>query len=221
MPARFDTSSAASSIAGRPTRSGAWTLVGRCAAGAMAELYFAQPTAALNRHEAPRYVVKILREEFRHDAFVRGRFALEARLGRKLSHPHLVPVLDADPGAETPYMVMPRLNGTTVAERIRAARRTPLAQIWGVARQAAAALAELHELGYLHGDVKPANIVVADDGHATLIDLGSAMPLDAKTTARRRFAGNAGLLRRNNWRGHCEPIIGAICTRSELCCGKC
>jgi serine/threonine-protein kinase len=73
---------------------------------------------------------------------------------------------------------MPRLDGASLASAIERVGRLVLPQALWVARQIAQALWHLHTLGWMHGDVKPANIMVSRHGHATLIDLGSAMRCD-------------------------------------------
>jgi serine/threonine-protein kinase len=72
---------------------------------------------------------------------------------------------------------MPRLRGTTVAALLR--KQTTIAiplALW-IARQVAAALAALHQAGWVHADVKSDNVFLAPDGHVTLFDLGLAVPV--------------------------------------------
>jgi serine/threonine-protein kinase len=96
-----------------------------------------------------------------------------AWVGRKASHPNLLPVLSA--GVEQPpfYLVSPKLEGRSLASLLEQERRLPIAITLWIVRQIAEALSALHEsTRMIHSDVKPANIMVGPDGHATLIDLG-------------------------------------------------
>jgi serine/threonine-protein kinase len=110
----------------------------------------------------------------------------EAKVGREVTHPHVVPVLAARVEAAPYFVVMPRIAGQTLAGRL-AGGPLPVAMAVWIARQAAQALDALHRQGYLHGDVKPANLLIAPNGHLTLIDLGFARRLDETGSAVNRL----------------------------------
>ena len=95
----------------------------------------------------------------------------EATIGRCVSHRHLAPVLSAHIHRPPFYVVLPWLNGVSVAALLaaRGQLETPFA-LW-IARQAAQALEGLHTAGYVHGDLTPKNMFLASDGHLTLVDL--------------------------------------------------
>jgi serine/threonine-protein kinase len=95
----------------------------------------------------------------------------EALVGMTITHPHLVSVLAAHVHETPQFIVAPFLPGMTLAERIRGGRLSVRAALW-ITRQVASALSALHEGGWLHRDVKPANTIISPSGHATLIDLG-------------------------------------------------
>ena len=118
------------------------------------------------------YAAKVLDHRYHNDATVVELFRREAAAGRTLEHPNLVSVLDCKINSPPYYLVMPQLIGQTLAERLgNQWRAAPLAATW-IARQIAAALGAIHGHGLLHGDLKPANIHTAPNGHATLLDLG-------------------------------------------------
>ena len=73
---------------------------------------------------------------------------------------------------------MPFAAGVTLQAVLTAEAPLPLPHALWIARQVAEALQALHEHGWLHGDVKPANILVAPDGHVTLLDLSLAARID-------------------------------------------
>jgi serine/threonine protein kinase len=91
-----------------------------------------------------------------------------------VSHPNLAVVLDSSSSSQMPYLVMPRLDGQTMDRQMTSSevKKLPLA-LWLV-RQTAQALSALHHSGWVHGDVKPDNIIVGPRGHVTLVDLGFA-----------------------------------------------
>jgi len=164
----------------QPVVLGCWQLLSLIGEGRTAHVYAAR--TADGAADAA-YAVKVLRWPF--DTNPRGLEMLrrEAHLGRRISNPHVIPVL-AGSIAEAPYyVVMPRLAGQTVAEMLRpgAALDVPVA-LW-IARQAAEGLAAIHDAGWVHGDVKSANIMVDSAGHSTLIDLGFAQAVGALDSA--------------------------------------
>ena len=104
-----------------------------------------------------------------------------------VSHPNLVPVLDASATAATPYLVMPRLEGQTMQESLHVDQEKPLPVALWLVRQTAQALDALHASGWIHGDVKPANVMVGSRGHVTLVDLGFAAKIH--TVPNHQFRG--------------------------------
>jgi len=99
----------------------------------------------------------------------------EAIVAAEVGCPHLVSVVASQAECATPYIVQPYLDGVTLRQLMQwGAERgfvisLPLAL--SVCRQVAAALAALHEVGWLHGQVRPEHIILSPRGHGTLIDL--------------------------------------------------
>jgi len=88
-------------------------------------------------------------------------------------HPNVVPVLDASTTGSTPYLVMPWIEGHTMQQHL-ATVVTPLPVALWLVRQVAQAIDATHAAGWVHGDVKPDNVIVGTRGHVTLIDFGFA-----------------------------------------------
>ena len=155
-------------------RIGPWQLVRLLNESDLARVYLARPADVAG--DAPAtYVIKVLRREWWRDPQAIEMQRRAAWLGRKLSHPHLLPVLSANVQQAPFYFVTPHLPGSSLAAVLAQGKRLPLPVTLWIVRQVAEALAALHESAHmLHADVKPGNILVAPDGHATLIDLGFA-----------------------------------------------
>lgn len=122
--------------------------------------------------------VKIPSEDWSiHDAAVR-LLRREHRAMQSIRHPNLVRMLDADISNDISYLVLEYLEGRTLRDRLQRDYSLDLrASVW-IGRQIAEALTALHRAGYVHGDVKPENIVLTKNGQAVLIDLGFARRMD-------------------------------------------
>ncbi len=98
----------------------------------------------------------------------------EARIGLTVRHPHLVRIEYAHVTREPYFLVMELIRGESVRGRLRREFRLDLPTTLWIARQTAEALQALHRRGFVHGDVKPDNVRLVDDGTAILVDLGFA-----------------------------------------------
>lgn len=105
----------------------------------------------------------------------------EARAAARLDHPGVVRVHDLveDDG---PWIVMERLSGRTLGEALTAHGPLPVAEAARIAAALLDALAAVHEAGLVHGDVKPANVHLCDDGRVVLTDFGIARAVDDEST---------------------------------------
>ena len=120
---------------------------------------------------AREVAVKVIRPELADlPAFVR-RFDVEAQRIARLEHPHIVPLYDywREPGAA--YLVMRWLRGGSLTATLLEGP-LPRDRVVGLLEQLAAALALAHRHGVIHGDLKPANILLDEDGNAYLSDFG-------------------------------------------------
>lgn len=107
------------------------------------------------------------------DATLRASFQREIALLRRIKHPNIVPVIDANT-VDPLYYVMPFLDGETLEARVRRAGPIPLSEARSIVAQLASALECLHTSGIVHRDVTPSNVMLLRNGSVMLIDFSLA-----------------------------------------------
>jgi len=117
------------------------------------------------------------------------RFRQEARAVAALHHPGVVQVFDIDLAADPPYLVMERMAGPSLKERL-AHGALPAGELRTLGIQIARALAAAHAAGIVHRDVKPANILGGGAGAWKLADFGVAHVPDSSLTMTGQFVGS-------------------------------
>ena len=103
-----------------------------------------------------------------------ARFEREARAAATLDHPNLCPIFDVGEVDGTPYLTMPYIEGQPLSEAIPRGQQVPEAQAAALVRKLALALAEAHEKGVVHRDLKPGNIMVNRRRVPIIMDFGLA-----------------------------------------------
>jgi serine/threonine-protein kinase len=161
----------------------------RLASGGMGTVY-----EATDERLERRVAVKLLKEELADDPLFVERFRREARAVAALSHPNIASVFDYGADGGRDFIVMELLEGTDLAEVLRAGPLEP-SRAAEIAAQACDALAHAHSAGIVHRDVKPANIILVASGRVKVTDFGIARALgDTTLTAAGSVLGTAHYL---------------------------
>jgi serine/threonine protein kinase len=139
----------------------------------------------------------------------RARFMREARAAARMSsHPHVVDLFDAGTTADGhPYLIM-ELCTCSYADRLRGTT-LPAAEVRDIGAKIADALADAHELGVLHRDVKPANILMSGFGEPTLADFGLAVLTEMRDVYTALEVLTPAYAPREMFRQGCDPSPAA------------
>jgi serine/threonine-protein kinase len=147
---------------------GRYHVIDLLGSGGMGRVYRAVD-ATLGREVA----IKGLSDAFRGDSRSLRRFEREARVLATLSHPNIATIYGFETLNGSPYLVLERVDGETLAQRlVRGAM--PVAEAIGVALQIVAGLEEAHAKGVIHRDLKPSNVMLTRGRDVKLVDFGLA-----------------------------------------------
>ena len=125
--------------------------------------------------------LKIMHPNLGDDDDFAGRFVREARSAAKLSHPHVVAVFDQGDDNGTLFLAMEYIRGHTLRDLIRKEAPMSPAKALALIDPVLSALAAAHHSGMIHRDVKPENVLLADDGQVKVADFGLARAVSAET----------------------------------------
>jgi Tol biopolymer transport system component/tRNA A-37 threonylcarbamoyl transferase component Bud32 len=128
---------------------------------------------ALDQHLDRRVAIKVLRPETVADPERKRRFVQEAKAASALNHPNIITVYDIEISSGVDFIAMEYVHGKTLDQLI-GRKGVGLGEALNYAVQAADALATAHAAGIIHRDVKPANIMVTDEGRVKMMDFGLA-----------------------------------------------
>jgi eukaryotic-like serine/threonine-protein kinase len=159
--------------------------------------------------------VKLLHPAFSAAPDSRRRFEIEARAAAGLNHPHIVAVHDSGDHAGTPFIVMERLSGRTLADELGQGP-LPQARVRAILNDVLSALTAAHAAGILHRDIKPANILLTPTGQVKVADFGIAKSAATPATMTGQIVGTMAYLSPNRIAGRPASVaddlyaVGAV-----------
>jgi len=154
---------------------GGFQLIRKVAESQSAEIFLAMRMSAWG--QGGEFALKALRPQFARDRIYRRYLRTEYRVCADLDHPNLVRVYDLELNDPRPHLVMGFIPGRSLQTVLR--RQQPdLRSVMLWLGQAADGLAHFHELGWVHRDVKPQNLIVSEDGLVTVVDFALAQRQD-------------------------------------------
>ncbi|MBS1675156.1 MAG: Stk1 family PASTA domain-containing Ser/Thr kinase [Actinobacteria bacterium] len=168
---------------------GRYRVRARIARGGMATVYVATDLR-LER----RIALKVMHGHLSDDSVFQSRFIQEARAAARLADPHVVNVFDQGQDGELAYLVMEYLPGITLRELMREQRRLTVPQTITIMDAVLSGLAAAHRAGIVHRDVKPENVLLAEDGRIKIGDFGLARATTANTASGAQLMGTIAYL---------------------------
>jgi hypothetical protein len=186
---------------GDPDRVGQYRLLGRLGGGGMGQVYFGHSPGGRP------VAVKVVRPEYGADPEFRRRFASEVEAARRVGGFYTAHVVDADPGADLPWLVTAYVPGPSLQAAVTAHGPLPVRAVAVLGAGLAEGLTAIHACGLVHRDLKPGNVILAGDG-PRVIDFGIARALEAGSgTATGVVAGTPAYMSPEQARG--DHGIGA------------
>ncbi|GAB3604417.1 Stk1 family PASTA domain-containing Ser/Thr kinase [Microbacterium aureliae] len=168
---------------------GRYRVRARIARGGMATVYVATDLR-LER----RIALKVMHGHLSDDSVFQSRFIQEARAAARLADPHVVNVFDQGQDGDIAYLVMEYLPGITLRELLREQRRLTVPQSITIMDAVLSGLAAAHRAGIVHRDVKPENVLLAEDGRVKIGDFGLARATTANTATGAQLLGTIAYL---------------------------
>ncbi|HEY2657956.1 MAG TPA: serine/threonine-protein kinase [Solirubrobacteraceae bacterium] len=121
-----------------------------------------------------RVALKLVKDDYARDETFRRRFYREARIAQTVKHPNVVPVLDTGEVDGLPYMAQRFIDGMSLDDKLKRDGPLDVQTAVQVCTDVAAGLEALWAAGMVHRDVKPANILLDEDGRGYITDFGLA-----------------------------------------------
>ena len=153
---------------GDPRRISSYEILNRLGAGGMGQVYLGRSPSGR------RVAVKVIRPELTNDPTFRQRFRREVTAMRQVSGFFTAPVVDADPDGDPAWLATAFVPGPSLESAVTEAGAMPHQDVLLLAAGLAEALNAIHREGLTHRDLKPGNVLMADDG-PRVIDFGLAV----------------------------------------------
>jgi YVTN family beta-propeller protein len=150
--------------------------------------------------------LKLIAPELAQDERFRARFLKEQRLAAALEHPHVIPIHEAGEHDGQLYLAMRYVEGSDLKTLLERDGKPTPERALAVLAQIADALDAAHRRGLVHRDVKPANVLLDEDGHAYLTDFGITKQIGGASTDTGRVVGTLDYLAPEQIRG--EKVDG-------------
>jgi serine/threonine-protein kinase len=123
--------------------------------------------------------LKVIKPEIAAHEGTIERFKNELKLARKIAHRNVCKMYDLHEEGETPFITMEFVEGKDLKNLIKRKEKLSEKEAIALAKQVCEGLAEAHDLGVIHRDLKPQNIMVDDKGAAKVMDFGIARSVEA------------------------------------------
>ncbi|MES9602023.1 serine/threonine-protein kinase [Actinomadura verrucosospora] len=192
-----------------PERVGPYRLLARLGAGGMGQVY-------LGRSQGRRLVaVKVVHPHFSDDAVFRRRFTKEIAAARRIKGFYTAQVIDADADADPPWLVTEYIAGPSLQDAVEENGALPEISVAALGAGLAEGLRAVHEQNVIHRDLKPGNVLLAQDG-PRIIDFGIARAMDAPTQSL-TLVGTPGYMSPEQFLGgDLEPASDVFCLAAVL-----
>src|SRR5262245_7075472 len=150
-------------------RIGAYQIIDQIGRGGMGEVYLAQDSRLVRK-----VALKLLPSQFAGDKRRVLRFEQEARTISTLNHPNIVTIFEAGQVEDIYFIATEYIDGRTLRAELKEQGRLSVRDALRIALQIADALSTAHEVGIVHRDINPENVMARRDGIVKLLDFGLA-----------------------------------------------
>jgi len=134
---------------------------------------------ALDKEINEEVAIKLLKPEIASDESTVERFRNELKFARKIAHKNVCKMYHLSKEKETPYITMEYVPGEDLKSLVKRKGKLADEEAISIAKQVCEGLIEAHELGVVHRDLKPQNIMIDEKGRVRIMDFGIARSVEA------------------------------------------